>query len=73
VPPFELRSIVAAPSESVFLWSGLKMPKCRRVFRALPATERLGKDEDSRLRLRLRQDYSLSASDLALSTSMVPT
>ena len=24
VPPFELRSIVAAPSESVFLWSGLK-------------------------------------------------
>jgi hypothetical protein len=24
VPPLELRSIVAAPSESVFLWSGLK-------------------------------------------------
>ncbi len=24
VPPFDLRSIVAAPSESVFLWSGLK-------------------------------------------------
>lgn len=34
IPPFELRSIVAAPSESVFLWSGLKDAQmCANYFR----------------------------------------
>lgn len=33
VPPYELRSIVAAPSESVFLWSGLKDAQmCAALF-----------------------------------------
>ncbi len=34
VPPFDLRKIVAAPSESVFLWSGLKDAKmCADYFK----------------------------------------
>jgi SAM-dependent methyltransferase len=34
VPPFELRNIVAAPSETVFLWSGLKDAQmCSNYFK----------------------------------------
>jgi SAM-dependent methyltransferase len=34
IPPFELRNIVAAPSESVFLWSGLKDAQmCANYFK----------------------------------------